>query len=170
MAKQRIPVQMDDLQEALDYFGYEIDYYLDLDTGQVIMLHDDIRLDLQKIWNDDPAKVEAAIQALDLGDEEKDMLRAAAAIEQEEGARFIPIPHAESQDNYETMEDFIDTISDLKLRQKLATSIQGKGAFRRFRDVLVSHPDEEARWYAYKDEQARQRALQWLDEEGIEAI
>ena len=41
--------------------------------------------------------------------------------------------------------------------------IQGKGAFRRFKDELhEEHPDLLPAWHAFRDTRARRRAVQWL--------
>jgi hypothetical protein len=171
MAKRQLPVKLDDVQEALTYYGYDVDYYLDLDTGAVVMLGEDVRFALQQVWDDDPEPLDKSIRESDkIPDWMRDLVLQAAQIENDERGRYLSIPRADSPDDYEAMEDFIDTITDLNLRQKLATSIQGKGAFRRFRDVLVRNPEVEARWYTFKDERLRQRAIEWLAEEGIEVI
>ena len=50
----------------------------------------------------------------------------------------------------------------------LARAIQGKGAFRRFKDELrEEHPDLLAAWYAFRDARARRRAVQWLADNSL---
>jgi hypothetical protein len=44
------------------------------------------------------------------------------------------------------MERFIDTIADRNRADRLEIAIEGKGAFRRFKDVLARWPDELERW------------------------
>jgi hypothetical protein len=66
------------------------------------------------------------------------------------------------------MEEFIISVRDARLQGRLEVAIQGRGAFRRFKDVLAGHPQERERWFAFKDQQLRQRALEWLAEQGIE--
>jgi hypothetical protein len=87
-------------------------------------------------------------------------------IEAELGSRYIPIPQVGSQDAYQAMVDFIDTVKDDHLADLLAVSIQGKGAFRRFKDVLRQAADEPEleRWYRFRDQQDYDRAVAWLAE------
>jgi hypothetical protein len=54
------------------------------------------------------------------------------------------------------------------LIELLSVAIRGKGAFRRFKDVLLDYPEARERWFAFKNEQMRQRALSWLASEDIE--
>jgi hypothetical protein len=66
------------------------------------------------------------------------------------------------------MVDFADGISDRGAGERLSRSLQGKGAFRRFKNELYQrHPDLIAGWHAFKDARARVRAVQWLAEEGL---
>jgi hypothetical protein len=61
------------------------------------------------------------------------------------------------------MADFAETIADERAGRRLARAIQGKGAFRRFKDELHDeHPGLLPAWYAFRDVRARRRAVQWL--------
>src|SRR6266566_7887896 len=69
---------------------------------------------------------------------------------------------------YQDMADFADTIAREHARQRLARAIQGKGAFRRFKDELHDrYPDPLPAWYAFRDTPARQRAVQWLADHAL---
>ena len=47
-------------------------------------------------------------------------------------------------------------------RRRLARAIQGKGAFRRFRDELHDeYPDLLPAWYAFRGIRAERRAVRW---------
>jgi hypothetical protein len=43
-------------------------------------------------------------------------------------------------------------------------AINGKGAFRRFKDVLLDYPEERERWFQFKGAKEQKRALEWLDD------
>ena len=63
---------------------------------------------------------------------------------------------------YQDMADFADGITDERAGRRLARAIQGKGAFRRFKDELhEEHPDLLPAWYAFRDHprQAPGRAM-----------
>jgi Uncharacterised protein family (UPF0158) len=51
---------------------------------------------------------------------------------------------------------------------RLEPAIQGKGAFRRFKDQLhQEHPSLLPAWYAFLDARATRRAIQWLADNSL---
>jgi len=58
----------------------------------------------------------------------------------------------------------ITTVEDDHLSELLEVAINGKGAFRRFKDVLLNYPEERERWFQFKDDRMKERALEWLDD------
>ena len=69
---------------------------------------------------------------------------------------------------YQDMADFADGISDEHAGRRLARAIQGKGAFRRFKDQLhEEHPGLMQAWYAFRDARAARRAVQWLADNSL---
>jgi hypothetical protein len=71
-----------------------------------------------------------------------------------------------SRGGYGDMEYFIETLSDPHLAERLRDAIRGRGAFRRFKDVLSRAPEEFTRWHVFSDERQRGRARAWLADEG----
>ena len=49
---------------------------------------------------------------------------------------------------------------------RLEVAIAGRGAFRRFKDVLARWPGELERWHLFSNERGRGRARAWLAREG----
>jgi hypothetical protein len=69
---------------------------------------------------------------------------------------------------YQDMVDFADGISDRGAGEPLRRSLEGKGAFRRFKNELYQrHPELISAWHAMRDGRARVRAVQWLADEGL---
>jgi hypothetical protein len=69
---------------------------------------------------------------------------------------------------YQDMADFAEGITDERAGRRLARAIQGKGAFRRFKDELhEEYPDLLPTWYAFRDARARRRAVQWLADNSL---
>ncbi|MGO4597124.1 UPF0158 family protein [Terrabacter sp. 2RAF25] len=69
---------------------------------------------------------------------------------------------------YQDMVDFAEGISDKAAGRRLSASLQGKGAFRRFRNEVYDHrPELISVWQAVRDARARVRAVQWLVDEGL---
>jgi Uncharacterised protein family (UPF0158) len=69
---------------------------------------------------------------------------------------------------YQDMADFADGITDEHAGRRLARAIDGKGAFRRFKDELSEeYPHLLPAWYAFRDARARRRAVQWLADHSL---
>ncbi len=60
----------------------------------------------------------------------------------------------------------IDEIDDPPFAYRLACAISGRGAFRRFKDVLSDRPELMTRWFALSNDRQRGRARSWLATEG----
>jgi len=83
---------------------------------------------------------------------------------------YLRIDPVSSREQYRWMERFIETVDDSQLRERLSHAIDGKGAFRRFKDVLMSYPIERERWFAFRSERLRSCMEAWLETHGIEAV
>jgi hypothetical protein len=68
---------------------------------------------------------------------------------------------------YQDMAEFAEAITDERAGRKLGRAIQGKGAFRRFKDELQDYPDLLSAWYAFRDVRAERRAVQWLADNSL---
>jgi len=123
--------------------SWEHAYYLNLETGETLFISDCMDDEETKKLRDDIDK---------------------------NTDRYEPIPKAESSKGYEDMEDFIATVEDEHLTDLLEVAIDGKGAFRRFKDILARYSEEQERWFRFKDERMQERALEWLDDIGISPV
>jgi predicted nucleotidyltransferase len=72
-----------------------------------------------------------------------------------------------SHEAYGDMEDFIERVRDPRAHDLLARAIEGRGAFRRFKDTLLEFPDLREAWFAFHDARMHRRALEWLAEAGL---
>ena len=69
---------------------------------------------------------------------------------------------------YQDMVDFAEGVSDRAAGRRLAGSLQGRGAFRRFKHQLYEHhPELISAWHALRDVRAQRRAVEWLLDEGL---
>jgi hypothetical protein len=75
-----------------------------------------------------------------------------------------------SREQYRWMERFIATVTEPDLRGRLVAAIDGKGAFRRFKDVLMAYPVERERWFEFRTERLRSCMESWLLAHKIEAV
>ena len=85
-------------------------------------------------------------------------------------ARYLRIDPVSSREQYRWMERFIATVEDEELRRRLNIAIDGKGAFRRFKDALMSHPVDRERWFAFRSERLRSCMESWLTAHGISSV
>jgi hypothetical protein len=61
-----------------------------------------------------------------------------------------------------------ETLADERAGRRLTRAIQGKGAFRRFKDELhEEYPDLLPAWYAFRDVRTKRRAVQWLADNSL---
>ncbi len=174
---RRLTLDLSELAEAFEDASQEIDRFLDLETGQVIMITDETREELNKIYaqvygkgGEEKTPFDEALRWRNLPDWEQALLVEADQVEQGFGERYIRVPQADSRAAYQDMEAFIETVADPRLANLLEYAIRGRGAFRRFKDVLADHPPDRERWFVFKGQQLRLRVLEWLAEEEIEAI
>jgi uncharacterized protein YciI len=73
----------------------------------------------------------------------------------------------ESGEAYGDMVRFTDHITNEQLRLRLLDALEGRGAFRRFRDIVFNGPAEVlTRWQIYRQERGLGRARAWLASEG----
>ena len=137
---RKIPIHWDDLESSFERNTPDTEGFLDLTTGQVV--------------------------AIAAGEPEALSLKAMVA---SNIANYLRIDPASSREQYRWMERFVTSVVDETLRERLMISIDGKGAFRRFKDVLVAYPTERERWFTYRSELLHWHMRNWLLEHEIES-
>ena len=139
MKKKNI-INFSEICEAMEDNSPEFRHYLDLQTGEVIIDSDYYgEPDREKLFN----KIE------------------------QNSERYNLIPTISSYEGYQDMENFIYTVGNEKLQNELSRVIQGRGAFRRFKDVLSQNPEEQIRWCDFKNKIIQQKAKEWLEGLGM---
>lgn len=83
---------------------------------------------------------------------------------------YMRVEPVSSREQYRWMERFIPLVEDVDLRQKLLSAIDGKGAFRRFKDVLMGHVQERERWFAFRSERLRVFMEAWLGAHALHPV
>lgn len=170
---RKVKINREDLAMALSLNDYDTSAYLDTETGAILYTGTELTLGLEDRLSDGESleAVLAAIQASDDLDEmERSLLADAARIEWDVEHRYRPIPRHDSREGYRDMEAFILALDDEHLQELLETAIQGKGAFRRFKDVLLRYSDARQSWFQFSDERVLRRMVDWLASEGIEPV
>ncbi len=80
---------------------------------------------------------------------------------------FVQVPQADTREDYNVMVDYVATVQHPHLRGLLEVDLDGRGAFRRFRDVLARYPDERERWFEFRDDETRRQIDAWLEAVGV---
>jgi hypothetical protein len=88
----------------------------------------------------------------------------------EDPDRYLEIPRLESREKFRWMEQFADGLDDDRARDQLQGALGGKGAFRRFRDVLDRLPTQREAWLQALREHFVAEATSWLEAEQVAFI
>lgn len=126
------------LETAFEHNAPETHSYLDLKTGQVVTV----------------------VESRPEDEEKRRQIRM-------NSASFVHLAPASSREQYRWMERFVQSVEDDSLRERLILAIDGKGAFRRFKDVLLSYPVERDRWFQYRSNLLHIYIDGWLEQQDI---
>jgi hypothetical protein len=85
-------------------------------------------------------------------------------------ANYLRIDPVSSREQYRWMERYIPMVEDAELQRKLTQAIDGKGAFRRFKDVLMAHAPERERWFSFRSERLRIFMEAWLSAHALAPV
>ncbi len=83
---------------------------------------------------------------------------------------YLRIEPVSSREQYRWMERYIPMVDDKELQARLTRAIDGKGAFRRFKDVLMSFGPERERWFAFRSERLRIFMEAWLNAHALNPV
>ena len=87
----------------------------------------------------------------------------------DDSERFIFLPSSFDLNNWQIMQNFIWSLDDARLQDRLNGAIHRSGAFRNFRNVV----DEKGltnEWYKFRDASYRDIATEWCKENAIEWV
>ena len=134
------PVDLDMLETAMEDSDLAHRYFLNLVSGEVVFFFDD----------------------LGLSDEDERLL------EEIEGSNdYVAIERIPSHEAYQWMVDFVDEMvapADEDAAEKLSIALNGKGAFRRFKDTLRRIDDQWLQaWYQWRDKRLEAAVEEWLE-------
>ncbi len=130
-------VKLTEVIDALDFTNDEIEYYYNPDNGEIFMSN------IGEFEN--------------LNEDELDELF----------EKSIMLPTRYDINEYEMMVDFVETIEDTILQNQLYISLNGSGAFRRFKDTCINF-DIIDTWYKFRDKKYKELAINWCKDNNIE--
>lgn len=83
---------------------------------------------------------------------------------------FVRIPEAFGQPEHDWMAKFLPDVRSIKLRHKLQQALRGRGACRRFQELLSDVPEEKKRWTMFRARCWKEKIQAWLEDLGLLAV
>ena len=124
------------LEIAFDSAGPEVQAWLDLRTGEVLLCY----------------AMEDVAERADFAD------RVAA-----DPDRYAEVQAPGSSELWRWMAEFAESLRDERLRDLLEVALRGTGAFHRFQEILHIHaPEQRERWHAIRDARMREAIERWV--------
>jgi hypothetical protein len=146
--------KVQDLIDAFEMQNDECAAFLDRGTGEIhVISHDTLRM----------AEDETDVASRRHGWEKEELELARRVLESD---RYVELPTSRDVHEWGIMEEFCYALDDGGLRADFLAAIQGRGAFRYFRDLLFRHGLRDS-WYAFRAEALRKIALEWCEENEI---
>ena len=130
-------VKLSEVIDGLDFTNDEIEYYYNPTNGEIFMSN--------------------IVDYENLNEDELDELF----------EKSIMLPTRYDINEYEMMVDFVETIEDTILQNQLYISLNGSGAFRRFKDTCINF-DIIDTWYKFRDKKYKELAINWCKDNNIE--
>jgi hypothetical protein len=141
---RKVKANLSDLMDAFDDCRIGDEFYLDVKTGELLRVSDEF------METDETEKIYERLDS--------------------EPERYLSIPTRSSREGYQDMVAFSESLEDENLQEKLWIALNGRGAFRRFKDVLLSYPEKREEWFKFKDERLKKCVREWLEENEIELV
>ena len=140
---KKVKTNKEELFGQFEFSSSEMTFYLDTQTGEIVTISE--------------------FDDLEEEEETKELI-------EDEPERFIAFPEQDSRRGYDDMVDFTNALTNRALQDKLAIALNGRGCFRRFKDVLFDYPEEREAWFAFEGKRQRDRFEEWLEDEEIEIV
>lgn len=136
-----LPVDLEELSIALEAETADLRWYLDLQTGDVLLVTPEF----------EPA--------------EHDGLTVTEI--ESEPSRFVRVPPGNPQRVIDDMQAFVTSLGDAKLQESLELALSASRPERRFKTALSWLPERQQQWHVWHREHCQARALAWLAHQGI---
>ena len=146
-----VRVSLEKIVEGMDFQSDEVSSYLNRTTGNVVVISDETFSAVEDGESEDPVTGEPL-------DEARAVL---------DGTDYIPLPDRFEINEYQIMERFAGSISDIAASNQILAAIRGSGAFRRFKDTIHALELAES-WYGFRARAYEEIAIDWCKQNGIE--
>ena len=148
-----LPVKLHDVVDALGMTSDSITYFLDRRTGEVEMITDE-----------DWTAAEKDELISEYPEWQRESILKAREIQSSDN--FVELPSKVEIDSHEIMERFCHGYPNPQISQKLSAVINGKGASRRFND-MIDDLGIRGEWNRFERQSLEDLAIEWLEDEGI---
>jgi hypothetical protein len=173
-----LQIDFDEIQKAMeDVVRDSFDYFLDLHTGEVIALSEDILSEVgARLYEGDFDEIGDNVEYVEFSEEPnlpcwmEDEVELVLEVLLDGNGRYALIPKRYSIEAHQVMVEFLETVEDSVMKGELTIALNGKGAFRRFKNVLISYPKERKRWHGYNAKAMEKVIIEWLKSLGIEPV
>ena len=147
-------VNLEEVLEAIKMRTRDSNYFYNKKTGEIHYITDDELRD-----------AEDGIDISEYPEWQQESLKTAIDIFSTDN--YIKLPDDYEINDYKIMEDFCYSIEDKELRNEMTNAIDGKGAFRIFKDKIYEY-DIADEWYDYQDKRFKEIAIEWCERHNIE--
>lgn len=151
-----------DLELLVQSFSFNEDNlgkeYLDTHTGDIINIPQELNRVVQGKMNED-----------ELDDWQKELLKDAYNIQNDNEHRYIIVPNIEDSYLHEVMVNFAEgKIVSEQLRENLLSALKENQPTREFKNIIFKYGDILELWQDYEEEKFKEYAVKWLRGRGIE--
>lgn len=82
---------------------------------------------------------------------------------------YVNIPNEDEIREYDIMEGFCYSYKDKKVSEELCNSIDGRGAFRKFKQLIYDKGIYDE-WYEYRDNKFIEKIIEWCERNDIDYV
>ena len=151
-------VYIEDIADKMEVTDEEWIVFLNRNTGEIVEIGQEYYSIAEGLREDE--EIPAHLTEW----EKEDVQTAIEIVENWED--YLELPNQHDIHEYSIMEDFIESITDNRKSAVLYQAINGKGAFRRFKDKLYDLELEDS-WFAYKYAAYCKITVRWCEESEI---
>ena len=114
---RKVKANLSELMDAFDDCHIGDEFYLDVKTDELLRVSDEF------METEETEKIYERLES--------------------EPERYLSIPTESSREGYRDMVAFTESLEDENFKEKLWIALDGGGAFRRFKDVLLNYPEKK---------------------------
>ncbi len=173
---RKLKIDFDEVQKAMeDTVRDAFDYYLDVETGEVLILSEDIlsraRSLLSRDFDEDMEDFEEVVfdREIEIPAWMEDEIELAVEIFLS-GDNYVRVPERAPRNAYAAMNEFIEQLEDAQIGKELRQILTGQGTFRRFKNALAPYPKLRKLWYSYNAKIAKKEIMDWLRSLSIDPV